>query len=154
MNEPLSKRKLKKLLKGGLSEPIDDQSFQAIYNNLERRGYLDTEEYELYEIIEEAQFLVKDFGDAFQSKPYVPPTGGGEGHNKEYRPVQDNAFILKQQAISEIVSEEASEDEEVVALRKEIRSEEHTSELQSHSFISYAVFCLKKKNKPKNLELV
>src|ERR1051326_9270248 len=29
----------------------------------------------------------------------------------------------------------------------EVRSEEHTSELQSHSFISYAVFCLKKKNK-------
>ena len=26
------------------------------------------------------------------------------------------------------------------------RSEEHTSELQSHSFTSYAVFCLKKKN--------
>ena len=30
------------------------------------------------------------------------------------------------------------------------RSEEHTSELQSHSFISYAVFCLKKKNEYKN----
>ena len=30
------------------------------------------------------------------------------------------------------------------------RSEEHTSELQSHSFISYAVFCLKKKNKKDN----
>src|SRR6056300_42021 len=28
-----------------------------------------------------------------------------------------------------------------------IRSEEHTSELQSHSEISYAVFCLKKKKK-------
>src|ERR1051326_9497280 len=28
-----------------------------------------------------------------------------------------------------------------------MRSEEHTSELQSHSFISYAVFCLKKKKK-------
>ena len=28
-----------------------------------------------------------------------------------------------------------------------VRSEEHTSELQSHSFISYAVFCLKKKKK-------
>ena len=28
------------------------------------------------------------------------------------------------------------------------RSEEHTSELQSHSFISYAVFCLKKKTNP------
>src|SRR5881296_4268172 len=30
------------------------------------------------------------------------------------------------------------------------RSEEHTSELQSHSNISYAVFCLKKKKKKKN----
>ena len=30
---------------------------------------------------------------------------------------------------------------------KKERSEEHTSELQSHSFISYAVFCLKKKKK-------
>ena len=29
----------------------------------------------------------------------------------------------------------------------DIRSKEHTSELQSHSFISYAVFCLKKKKK-------
>ena len=29
--------------------------------------------------------------------------------------------------------------------RNQERSEEHTSELQSHSFISYAVFCLKKK---------
>src|SRR5213596_1374758 len=28
-----------------------------------------------------------------------------------------------------------------------LRSEEHTSELQSHGLISYAVFCLKKKNK-------
>src|SRR3546814_4207852 len=31
-----------------------------------------------------------------------------------------------------------------------IRSEEHTSELQSLMRISYAVFCLKKKNKTKN----
>ena len=30
---------------------------------------------------------------------------------------------------------------------EERRSEEHTSELQSHSEISYAVFCLKKKKK-------
>src|SRR5213596_3901238 len=28
------------------------------------------------------------------------------------------------------------------------RSEEHTSELQSHGLISYAVFCLKKKKHP------
>ena len=32
-------------------------------------------------------------------------------------------------------------------IEKKMRSEEHTSELQSHSFISYAVFCLKKKKK-------
>src|ERR1051326_9502172 len=32
---------------------------------------------------------------------------------------------------------------EVIASEAD-RSEEHTSELQSHSFISYAVFCLKK----------
>src|SRR3546814_7470158 len=32
-----------------------------------------------------------------------------------------------------------------------VRSEEHTSELQSLMRISYAVFCLKKKNKHKNL---
>src|SRR5881394_3001441 len=32
----------------------------------------------------------------------------------------------------------------------EIRSEEHTSELQSHHPISYAVFCLKKKNSRKS----
>ena len=32
-----------------------------------------------------------------------------------------------------------------VLLKEGSRSEEHTSELQSHSFISYAVFCLKKK---------
>ena len=31
----------------------------------------------------------------------------------------------------------------------QFRSEEHTSELQSHSFISYAVFCLKKKKNRK-----
>src|SRR3546814_7569305 len=31
-----------------------------------------------------------------------------------------------------------------------VRSEEHTSELQSLMRISYAVFCLKKKKKPKN----
>src|SRR3546814_9942192 len=33
------------------------------------------------------------------------------------------------------------------------RSEEHTSELQSLMRISYAVFCLKKKNKPSNNHL-
>src|SRR3546814_7957056 len=37
-----------------------------------------------------------------------------------------------------------------VAERARLRSEEHTSELQSLMRISYAVFCLKKKNKHKD----
>src|SRR3546814_1770292 len=36
------------------------------------------------------------------------------------------------------------------AYQGELRSEEHTSELQSLMRISYAVFCLKKKNKQQN----
>src|SRR6056300_424466 len=36
--------------------------------------------------------------------------------------------------------------------RRPRRSEEHTSELQSHSEISYAVFCLKKKKKYEVIE--
>src|SRR3546814_10773501 len=39
--------------------------------------------------------------------------------------------------------------EHTIMLRKELRSEEHTSELQSLMRISYAVFCLKKKKKTK-----
>src|SRR3546814_5426345 len=35
--------------------------------------------------------------------------------------------------------------------RRSLRSEEHTSELQSLMRISYAVFCLKKKNKQNQL---
>src|SRR3546814_7605169 len=37
--------------------------------------------------------------------------------------------------------------------RGQARSEEHTSELQSLMRISYAVFCLKKKKKDKNMKL-
>ena len=33
---------------------------------------------------------------------------------------------------------------EIIMLERGSRSEEHTSELQSHHSISYAVFCLKK----------
>src|ERR1051326_9221572 len=36
--------------------------------------------------------------------------------------------------------------QQLLRMLPRLRSEEHTSELQSHSFISYAVFCLKKHN--------
>ena len=58
---------------------------------------------------------------------------------------------MKKLSISELKSEMIkrgfSIDEKTVSQLIKERSEEHTSELQSHSFISYAVFCLKKKNK-------
>src|SRR3546814_2704970 len=41
--------------------------------------------------------------------------------------------------------------EETVSLLSRIRSEEHTSELQSLMRISYAVFCLKKKKPQRNM---
>src|SRR3546814_8883184 len=40
-----------------------------------------------------------------------------------------------------------------VVIALDIRSEEHTSELQSLMRISYAVFCLKKKNIPNTSEI-
>src|SRR3546814_4227361 len=45
------------------------------------------------------------------------------------------------------LSELKEELKELRAEKKPARSEEHTSELQSLMRISYAVFCLKKKNK-------
>src|SRR3546814_1898618 len=41
-----------------------------------------------------------------------------------------------------------------VELRLDCRSEEHTSELQSLMRISYAVFCLKKKKKTRNIMMI
>src|SRR3546814_9471558 len=46
----------------------------------------------------------------------------------------------------EIVAQLNLEPAEPIFVRHAIRSEEHTSELQSLMRISYAVFCLKKKN--------
>ena len=50
--------------------------------------------------------------------------------------------------VREHVSFQLLEEEALAAI---LRSEEHTSELQSHVRISYAVFCLKKKKKKKIL---
>ena len=56
---------------------------------------------------------------------------------RKFRSLLTNLNYLSRQGIGEKVFMKS------VVVR---RSEEHTSELQSHSFISYAVFCLKKKN--------
>ena len=44
-----------------------------------------------------------------------------------------------------MVNTEAESEEQMLHIPQIQRSEEHTSELQSHVRISYAVFCLKKK---------
>src|SRR3546814_6787804 len=56
----------------------------------------------------------------------LPAPPAGEGHRA--RPLDDPARLLHHEA------------------ERDDRSEEHTSELQSLMRISYAVFCLKKKN--------
>src|SRR3546814_10206488 len=47
-----------------------------------------------------------------------------------------------------------SEQDIAVSIADGVRSEEHTSELQSLMRISYAVFCLKKKNKQQNNNII
>src|SRR3546814_8596707 len=70
-------------------------------------------------------------------------------------PVHDSANLLQQinavrQAI-QVVAQGKQQIAEAQKLYQDLnkRSEEHTSELQSLMRISYAVFCLKKKNKTK-----
>src|SRR3546814_3448766 len=54
-----------------------------------------------------------------------------------------------EEAAETIIAAKNNDDGEFVHELADLRSEEHTSELQSLMRISYAVFCLKKKNKTK-----
>src|SRR3546814_3626905 len=79
-----------------------------------------------------------------------------------YAPEIANAMLRRQQAQAVVAARQTLvegavgmvemalaqlSEKDVVELDDERRSEEHTSELQSLMRISYAVFCLKKKNK-------
>ena len=57
--------------------------------------------------------------------------------------IDDKTMLESLQSMSLDIVERG--DNYIVIITNSTRSEEHTSELQSHSFISYAVFCLKKK---------
>src|SRR3546814_4736837 len=59
------------------------------------------------------------------------------------------AFNATDAALLEVNPLVETEDGRIVVLDAKMRSEEHTSELQSLMRISYAVFCLKKKTKKK-----
>src|SRR3546814_2887006 len=67
------------------------------------------------------------------------------GSKKSKSTVRCDALILSDEAWSDTYPY-MEIDEEDVTIGHEARSEEHTSELQSLMRISYAVFCLKKKN--------
>src|SRR3546814_9528160 len=61
--------------------------------------------------------------------------------------------ITKRLAVGVHVDEDES-GPGLAAMKSVSRSEEHTSELQSLMRISYAVFCLKKKNKHKHTKII
>src|SRR3546814_2573385 len=78
----------------------------------------------------------------------VHPTAPGRAHHHRHGEVAVGAVVdasrLRHQLVEPRVDEVGELDLDDGA---EVRSEEHTSELQSLMRISYAVFCLKKKNK-------
>src|SRR3546814_9238024 len=84
---------------------------------------------------------VEHVADADDGVAELPDRLGrvGEPGGRRFRALEDR---LPAQAPPELPGEPAD--------RQRLRSEEHTSELQSLMRISYAVFCLKKKNKSKD----
>src|SRR3546814_1547340 len=61
---------------------------------------------------------------------------------RSYREHRRRVVVLDQHDVGELAGFEAAD---LVPLAQRLRSEEHTSELQSLMRISYAVFCLQKK---------
>src|SRR3546814_8682322 len=74
----------------------------------------------------------------------------GAAENDEHRPPvarldQRAACRLTEDHAEDLAGEKAGQDRLPPVVGNHVRSEEHTSELQSLMRISYAVFCLKKK---------
>ena len=107
------------VLSGGAPAPSRRAREQAI-RDVEERGQLAPEQRTVEDVQQEKAALGKRFEE--------------EGVFKEVKQVP-------------IISPEQENLKVMWRIAK--RSEEHTSELQSHSFISYAVFCLKKKKNEK-----
>src|SRR3546814_1006344 len=65
----------------------------------------------------------------------------------------DFDILLERLGVAELVDHHTMVDDQVVGdQRVDLRSEEHTSELQSLMRISYAVFCLKKKKQNQTIK--
>src|SRR3546814_8609298 len=73
---------------------------------------------------------------------------GNEALKEKAREIGAKIKFDREVGAYELVTEGLAK-KDVTALKAGLRSEEHTSELQSLMSISYAVFCLKKKKKVK-----
>src|SRR3546814_6066442 len=85
---------------------------------------------------------------AFANAPQPSPTRREGKERREYRLKRERRPDRRSKEINAVPKLCAH-----TALLSMLRSEEHTSELQSLMRISYAVFCLKKKTKIKRLSL-
>src|SRR3546814_1810899 len=87
------------------------------------------------------------FGDRPAAPPVDPRRGTALGHRSGAggRLLPDLAALIRQSSADRLLDRIESRD--LLQRFLNHRSEEHTSELQSLMRISYAVFCLKKKNK-------
>src|SRR3546814_8876872 len=79
-------------------------------------------------------------------------------HGRNVQPGEDLAMHLRRHgidaAVDNIVRKRQSVGDAIVSRISEARSEEHTSELQSLMRISYAVFCLNKKNSQQHITTI
>src|SRR3546814_3636765 len=81
--------------------------------------------------------------------PLVARDGGvlvRAGHTEAAVDISNLAGLIPAAVICEVMNDDGS-----MARLEDLRSEEHTSELQSLMRTSYAVFCLKKKKKSKHM---
>src|SRR3546814_3192250 len=96
-------------------------------------------------------------GHEGQLRPYVPRWELTPGLLLRKERIMNTTIFSETtavQAVSDKVSQDAAQQAHTVLdhvqAAVQTRSEEHTSELQSLMRISYAVFCLKKKNRTTN----
>src|SRR3546814_1807332 len=83
---------------------------------------------------------------AFRLQPVLAAAGAiGRARDLGHHALQAEPAGMPQDHVA-VVSEMAAVAQDTLRFVEEPRSEEHTSELQSLMRISYAVFCLKKKN--------
>src|SRR3546814_8326624 len=98
---------------------------------------------------DDAAMGADDLGDQRQAKPRSVRLGGDEGIEEIGEEIGRNAGTIVDHAEFQrqryLLASASNREPDTRAIgRRQHRSEEHTSELQSLMRISYAVFCLKK----------